>query len=91
MGAQGSTPVSSEAPQPLAREAGGRTPGEKVEEKPCEDPRALLVAETVGKDWGVTGMQAREEGRGKPRGRRRGWGMKKGPKDKTQLQAQPQL
>lgn len=55
---------------PLAREAGGPAPGEKVEEKPCEDPRALLVAGRVGRDGvggvRVTGMQAREEGRGCP-------------------------
>lgn len=78
----------------MAREAGGPAPGEKVEEKPCEDPRALLVAGRVGRDGvggvRVTGMQAREEGRGMPRGRRRGQGMK-GLEDETRLQARLQL
>lgn len=68
---------------PLAREAGGPAPGEKVEEKPYEDSRALLVAGRVGRDWGVSGTQEREEGRGTVRGRRRGRGMKKGSEDET--------
>lgn len=38
----------------------------------------------------VTGMQAREEGRGMPRGRRRGQGTK-GLEDETRLQARLQL
>lgn len=38
----------------------------------------------------VTGMQAREEGRGMPRGRRRGQGMK-GLEDEPRLQARLQL
>ena len=67
----------------MAREAGGPAPGEKVEEKPYEDSRALLVAGRVGRDWGVSGMQDREEGRGSVRGRRRGRGMKKGSEDET--------
>lgn len=70
MRAQGSTPVSAEAPQPLGQRGRRASPGEKVEEKPCEDPRALLVAGRVGRDWGVSGTQEREEGRGMVRGRR---------------------
>lgn len=47
----------------MAREAGGPAPGEKVEEKPCEDTRALLVAGRVGRDGGA-GHRNAGEGRG---------------------------
>lgn len=67
----------------MARKAGGPAPGEKVEEKPCENPRTLLVAGMVGRDGGSHRNAGKGRGQGDAQRERRGRGMKKGPKDET--------